>query len=306
MSSVAILVSTYNGEKYLREQLDSILAQSGVTVEVFVRDDGSSDNTKDILTEYEKSLKNFHVAFCENVGVGNSFMNLLYSVPDTFDYYAFADQDDIWEENKIAEAIRILEESGKMLYASNQECVDKDGVSLGLRYEKNCKIHHTPLSILSKNMLAGCTMVFSNRFYKILSDTTHHPSADLLHNRIHDVWLAMIASLYDGIIYDERSFIQYRQHENNVVGAKSSFRKRLKEKYRKVFHREYRNGRSLLAREVCEKFPEEAQKYPLLELCANSKSCKGKRRILKHQKELRSYTGEKFFGFYMKVTFGLF
>ncbi|MDE7167420.1 MAG: glycosyltransferase family 2 protein [Clostridia bacterium] len=307
MKSVAILLSTYNGERFLREQLDSILAQKEVEVKLFVRDDGSSDGTKEILSEYAEKHSNIHLDFAENVGVGNSFMNLLYSVPDEFDYYAFADQDDIWEENKIAEAARLLEEKGAILYASNQECVDKEGNSLGLRYKPDENIHLTPESILQENMLAGCTMVITNGFYKILTEEARRPLPELLHNRIHDVWLAATASLYEGIVYDERSFIKYRQHENNVVGAsKAGFGKRLKAKLKKLTHREKRNGRSWLARELCACFPEVVEKYPLITFSAKANKYKYKRKLIKNKKLLCSYSGESGFGFYLKVLFGLY
>lgn len=303
MSSVAVLVSTYNGEKFLREQLDSILCQKDVEVEIFVRDDGSSDMTKDILTEYETKYGNFHVEFAQNVGVGNSFMNLLYSTPETFDYYAFSDQDDIWLDNKLIEAVELLEKSGKLLYASNQECVDKDGNSLGLRYGDNDVMHLTPVAVMSANTLAGCTMIFNNRFFRILSDKDKRPTAELLRNRIHDVWVTSVAALYNGVVYDERSFIKYRQHGANVVGAyRESLGKRTKKRVKKLFNNELRNGRSKLARELCEKFVNESAEFPLLKICASGK----KRQILKNQKELRSFTGEGYWGFKAKVIFGLF
>lgn len=306
MPKIAVLMSTFNGQKYLCEQIDSILSQNSVQVEIFIRDDGSSDSTRDMLAEYVEKYSNIHVDFAENVGVGNSFMNLLYSVPDTFDYYSLADQDDIWENNKLIEAINLLESSGKLLYASNQECVDKYGASIGLRYNPNEKIHQSPISILEKNMIAGCTMVLSDKFFKVLTEQNKRPSPSLLKNRIHDVWIAMTASLYDGIIYDSRSFIKYRQHENNVVGAKSSFSKRFKERLKKVRHPEYRNGRSVLAKEISKKFPDEIKSYPLIEICSQSDSFKGKIKILKNSKQLRSYTKESCFSFFMKVMFGVF
>lgn len=307
MFKVAVVMSTYNGEKYLREQLDSILSQKGVELTLYVRDDGSSDGTENILNEYAGKHDNIHVDFAQNVGVGNSFMNALYAVPDNYDYYAFADQDDIWCEDKLYEATKLLKESGKYLYGSNQECVDKDGKSLGLRYDENSKIHLTPESILSVNTIAGCTMVLTDGFYKILTDDNKRPEPSLLNNRIHDVWLAMIASVYDGIVYDNRSFIKYRQHENNVVGAsKDGFVKGLKKRFKKLSDKELRNGRSKLAQEVCTKFPEQAENYPLLKVLAKSKKYKNKRKILKNQKQLRSYTGESRLGFFAKVMFGLF
>ena len=304
MISVAVLMSTYNGEKYLKEQLDSILFQKEVQVELFVRDDGSSDGTKNILSEYGNKFVNVHIDFATNVGVGNSFMNLLYSVPDSFDFYALADQDDIWEEDKLIEAVNRLD--GKLLYASNQECVDKYGNSIGLRYQEDAFIHLTPVSILECNMIAGCTMVLSNDFFRILTNEANRPSPMLLRNRIHDVWIAMVASLFNGIIYDKRSFIKYRQHENNVVGASSSFSKKIKSRFKKLRHAEYRNGRSLLAQEIVERFPQEAESYPLIKICSREKSFKGKIKILKNGRELRKYTNENRFGFFIKVIFGLF
>ena len=305
MKTVAILMSTYNGEKYLREQLDSILAQVGVEIIIYVRDDGSSDGTKEMLAEYEKEYSNFHVELGENCGVGNSFMNLLYSVPATYDYYAFSDQDDVWEENKICEAVKMLEEHNALLYTSNQLCVDSNRNDLGLRYSSENLIHTNPVQILSVNMVSGCTMVFPNSFYKILTEEAHRPSADLLKIRIHDVWLAEVASLYGGLVYDERAFIKYRQHENNVVGAyREGFVKRQKQRIKKLFHPNFPKGRSLLAKEICLKFPDKAQEHPVIELLAQTKSFKDKKKILKSSKELRSYTKEGRLSFFIKVMFG--
>lgn len=88
MHKVAVLMSTFNGDKYLREQIDSILAQEGVDLTLFIRDDGSSDCTIDIVREYLAREDN--IVFCrgKNVGVGNSFMKLLYNCPDDYDYSA--------------------------------------------------------------------------------------------------------------------------------------------------------------------------------------------------------------------------
>lgn len=308
MKSVAVVMSTYNGEKYLREQLDSILCQAGVEVSLFVRDDGSSDGTKGILSDYAEKYGNVHVEFAENVGVGESFMNALYSTPDTFDYYAFADQDDIWLKEKLSVATEVLEESGKSLYASNQENVDKDGNSLGLRWKQNDeRVFLTPEGIISTNVLCGCTMVFTNEFKRIIADRAVRPSSVVLRLKNHDGWIALIAAMSEAIVYDNNSYIKYRQHGNNVVGAyKTSFGKKLKAKFKKLFRPELRNYRSHTARELCLRFPQLTRNFPLIEICANSKKYKGKRAILKNQKKLRSFTGESYMVFRLKVMFGLF
>ncbi len=307
MSKVAVMLSAYNGEKFIKEQIDSILNQTGVDVELFIRDDGSKDSTLEILSAYAEDNDNVKLFIEGNVGVGNSFMNLLYSVEGDHDYYSFADQDDIWEEDKLAAAVAMLEQSDKVLYASNQECVDKYGNSLGLRYGRDSQIHLDPIAILEKNTLAGCTMVFKRSLYEAITDKKSRPSEELLRNRIHDVWLAMTASINGGIIYDERSFMKYRQHENNVVGAyEDGLAKKIKEKTKKVFKKKFRNGRSALAKEILEKFPEQAKNFPLIKVCADINTLGGKHRIMKNNKLLRSYTKESYFGFLMKVTLGYF
>ena len=298
MSKIAVVMSTYNGEKFLHEQLDSILCQINVEVDIFVRDDGSSDNTCEILRQYANANRNIFVDLASNVGVGNSFMNALYSVPKTYDYYAFADQDDIWHEDKLIQAVTMLQDSGKALYASNQENVDKNGESLGMRYDADEFICTEPIAIISKNKLAGCTMVFTNDLFCRIVKESSRPSFDLLKNRIHDVWVAAAASVNGGIIYDDRSFIKYRQHDNNVVGAYSKgLRKNVQTQISKVFRKKQRNGRSLLAKELIDRF-DNAAEFPLV---ADS-AAKKRRVLLKNGKKLRSFTGESSIGFFIKVV----
>ena len=109
MKKIAVLMCTYNGEKYLKEQIDSIQNQKGVSVFIYVRDDGSKDKTIDILEEYQQKggLKWFR---CKNVGPAVGFMELLYQTArNDFDYFAFSDQDDIWLETKLLNATERIE-----------------------------------------------------------------------------------------------------------------------------------------------------------------------------------------------------
>lgn len=306
MYKVAVMMSTYNGEKYVAEQIESILCQRGVEVELFIRDDGSSDSTESILKEFANRHANIHYSLEQNVGVANSFMNLLYVTPDSFDFYAFADQDDIWLEDKLCAGVRMLEQTGKMLYGSNQECVDKDGNSLGLRYASDVRIHVKPLEIMTSNMIAGCTMVFTDKLFKILQANEHRPSEELLRNRIHDVWVAIVASVYDGIIYDTSSYIKYRQHENNVVGAKTSFKKRIKDKWQKLTDSKHRGGRSKLAREVAKLFPEQAEQYPLFIAASQCDTRSGRKQVLKNKKAFTEISKESNLTFKLKVWFKVF
>lgn len=304
---IAVLLSTYNGERFLREQLDSILNQKGVLVDVFVRDDGSKDSTRDMLTEYAENNGNIHLDFAQNVGSALSFMNQLYSVPDDYDYYAFADQDDVWLEDKLCSAVAIMKETDAYLYASNQECTDKDMNSIGLRYADDEKIHILPFEIMQRNMLAGCTMVMSKELVLLLKDEKRRPPQELLKLRMHDVWVAFIASLYGKLVYDKRSFIKYRQHENNVVGAKSkgklfNFKVRLK----KLFNKQQQNGRSRLAKSALECFPEIAANHTQIVDCADGRSFRGKKKILKHSREIRQISHEKKTSLFLKIMLGMY
>lgn len=299
---VAVIMSTYNGEKYLSEQINSILNQKNVTVSLFVRDDGSSDATQEILDLFASTYGNIYLMYGENLGVGNSFMKCLYDIEHDFDFYAFSDQDDIWMENKLYEAICLLEKHGKSLYCSNQICVDSDGIFLGKRFES--EPGYGVLDCLNNNQISGCTFVFSGDFYKILK--MHRPSEELLKNRIHDVWVAEIAALGNLTVYDERAFILYRQHAGNAVGAyiDNSFRGKLKRKIGKIRNKNKRNGRSKLAREIYRLFPE-YRENEIIKYASFANTWRGKIDLLKHRNIfLKNQSGGGIFILY--VIAGLF
>lgn len=303
--SIAVVMSTYNGERYLRQQINSILKQSGVSVDLFIRDDASTDGTREILRYYDNRYDNVHVEFGGNLGVGNSFMKALYKVPEGYDYYGFSDQDDIWMPDKCLTAVEKLRETGKSLYASNQECVDAEGNSLGMRYGTGDRIHTRPVEIVFLNMLAGCTFVFTKDLAEELRIKPF--SDDLLRVRIHDVVVAAAASLCGGIFYDEASHMKYRQHDDNVVGASGTTRlDDFKSKVKKAFDRSERNGRSRLALELVERFPEGSANARLLRECAHPEVRENRTALIRNSRELCSYTGETRIGFIAKVVTGLF
>ena len=300
MYKVAVLMSSYNGELYIKEQINSVLSQKQVQVDLFIRDDGSSDKTIEIIKEFP----GIHLYRGENLGVGNSFMDLLYNVDGDYDYYAFCDQDDIWLDNKLITAIyKIKYETGPILYCSNQILVDKFGEEIGNRYTEVPDLSYA--EILVHNHATGCTMVWNKQLHNILK--SNKPSHTLLKIRIHDVWVAMVASVCGKIIYDEDGYILYRQHENNVVGAKQDNSiDVLKNQIKKVKRRELRNGRSLLAKEILKLFPIECMEKILLHLAADSKSFNGKIRLIKRRGEFTKHSGENSIAFVIKVIVGLF
>ena len=111
METINVLMSCYNGEKYFDEQIASILNQKTTRkIELYIRDDGSKDSTKEVLRKYE-AYENIHINLAENTGVVKSFIDLL-SYCEEADYYAFADQDDIWFEDKLEKAMNGISEAG--------------------------------------------------------------------------------------------------------------------------------------------------------------------------------------------------
>lgn len=224
--TVAVLMSTYNGKTFIEEQLDSIFNQEAVDISLFVRDDGSSDNTLKILEKYQTTHKLYILPFDENVRPGMSFMKLLYYVmnlEENYDYYAFADQDDIWLSDKMIRAISMIEEEEKsglknILYCSNQWLYENEKKT-DLRFSE---IPDTSLAgHISKNDFSGCTMVFAYDLAK-LTVSIPCPGNDILTYRMHDAWMALVASAYGKILYDKESRILYRIHGGNTVGVKKT------------------------------------------------------------------------------------
>ncbi|MDE5714595.1 MAG: glycosyltransferase [Anaeroplasmataceae bacterium] len=301
---IAVLLSSYNGSRFIQTQIDSILNQKDVFVTLFIRDDGSNDErTLKLLDEYNEN-PNIIVKKERNIGLAKSFMNLVYEVGTEYDYYCFSDQDDIWLEYKLIKAIeKIKEKKIPTLYVSNQTLIDSNGNYLAKRHKKLLSTGYK--QILCNNLFSGCTMVWNELLQEILIQ--YKPSDELLQKRIHDVWVGMVASVVGTIIYDDESYILYRQHENNVVGVKKS--KKLKEYIKKFKNSNLRNGRSILAKEIYlllkDKILDDSIKEELNYIGNYQESKKLKKKLLKDL-TLYKYTGESKLEYKIKVRFNLF
>lgn len=214
-ASVLVLMSTYNGEKYLREQIESILAQEGVDVRLLVRDDGSTDTTPSILEEYQaQGALRYYVG--ENLGPQLSFMHLLFNAPRS-DYYAFADQDDVWMKDKLAVAVGALKGHADepALYLAQTQLTDKR-----LRTRRSVIVcpRLTFGEALIYKFAAGCTMAFNHPLREKLGDKapTDMP--------MHDIWIYTFAlAIKAHVTFDKTPRILYRQHESNTVGQGQGF-----------------------------------------------------------------------------------
>lgn len=211
---VQILMSTYNGEKYLREQMDSLLNQTYPNIEILVRDDGSKDQTISILEEYQKQHDNIQVFAEPNVGVIKSFFSLLEK--SDADYVAFCDQDDIWLENKVEKAVEKLENiTEPALYCSNKILIDADGKVIAENNGRCLKPSFE--NAVVECICTGCTSMLNKELIEVIKKNSPK------HTMMHDWWCYLVASYLGQVIFDQNSYIWYRQHGNNEIGASDKF-----------------------------------------------------------------------------------
>lgn len=230
---LAVLMATYNGEKYLKEQIDSILQQkTDVSFDLIVRDDGSTDATVQILEEYsQKGLLTYHAG--ENLGAARSFLHLLRSNLG-YDYYAYADQDDVWNPDKLARGLQaIAEEDGPAIYCSNTALVDDQLQSLGRNTHRALPTYNLVSVLCLASCAQGCTSVFNKALAQVIQE---HDIPDTF--IMHDSLITCLCALIDGkIVYDHTPSMQYRMHGANVFGmvtAKQSFTRVIKSRLKEI------------------------------------------------------------------------
>jgi glycosyltransferase involved in cell wall biosynthesis len=221
---VGILMATYNGEKYIEEQIESIVGQTYKNWELWIRDDCSSDKTLEIIKTYEKRdsrIKNID-SENKNLGALGNFSKIL-SLPYDFKYFMFCDQDDIWISRKIELSLiainlqeKIYGKEAPILVHTDLRLVDHKGHNLHKSLFGNQgikKIHPSPLhELMIENYITGCTLLFNKPLFEI---ATPLPKKIVM----HDWWFALIAASTGKIVTLNDATVNYRQHSSNVVGA---------------------------------------------------------------------------------------
>lgn len=230
---IAVLMSTYNGDKFIKQQLDSILRQVGdFDLDIYIRDDGSNDNTLNIIKSY--NLSNIILSTGKNLKSAKSFMELIYTIK-SYDYYALCDQDDIWDSDKLICGIEQLKlfNSGPALYFSNAELVDRNDNLLSQHvYNKKPKINFYSIFV-SANAL-GCTMIYNSKLASFIQNN-EKPNIIIM----HDSFIIRTCLAVSGkVIYDSNPHMHYRQHENNVIGIETGFKAKLKNRMNGIFKKE--------------------------------------------------------------------
>ena len=281
---VQVLLSTYNGSKYLEEQLTSLYSQNNIDLSVLIRDDGSCDNTKEILNKYAEKYKNFRIIEGDNVGFARSFWLLLQAASDA-EYYAFCDQDDIWDNNKLYKSIVLM------------RSVERAALSLPVLYTANVRAVNDSMHVikekafdfdgvlnlaesLERSVLPGCTFVFNKELLEIAKRYNGRLIA-------HDWMIYLIATIFGKVVYDPQTHMNYRIHKGNTIGISTPI-KEFQNKLKRQFDRK-RVKRSEIAVDLLNTYGNkiEPSKYDLIKLFSESDNPKNFRRILKY-KEFRN------------------
>ena len=303
-NNIAIIMSTYNGESYIKEQLLSIANQEKVNYKLFIRDDGSKDDTIKIINGLKNKM-NIELIKDENIGAGKSFMILLkyvLSLEEKFDYYAFADQDDIWFKDKLISAIKMINKEEPLLYCCNQ--IDyKNKKPVGESKNKGY-IAPTLKQSLLKCDVPGCTYVFNKAMANKI-EKTRIPIDEFLMYRFHDTWIYSVACIYGKIVYDEKPHIYYRIHEANTSMKKVGYIKKFILSFSKTKHR--KGMRSLHARQLLEKCDNIKQEdIELLKKIGEYRNNIKSRFTIISDKEIPRICNENILAFYLKVLTGFF
>ena len=312
MARVLILLSTYNGEVYLREQMDSLYAQEGVDMHILVRDDGSKDKTINILEDYQHNQGSLTIIRGDNLGPAKSFYELArYAFMKTvqYDYYAFCDQDDVWFPNKLLRAINAMEDdrSEYKLFYGNVKPVDSNLNPTSL---SSIKIANCLEANIVSNRSLGCTQVFNfallSQIIKISNYIEKRPMEEGI-LPFHDAWTALVAySLNASVIVDNTPLIYYRQHSNNVIGDGGSGFSRMRSRIKR-FMSNYRYH-STSCQIVLQVFPDEIslRNKSILELCAYYRVSFKKRLKLATEKSLYHYGVIDNIGTFFVIVLGKF
>ncbi|WP_284973127.1 glycosyltransferase family 2 protein [Atlantibacter hermannii] len=226
---VAIILCTYNGEEFLSKQLDSIIEQTYTNWVIFASDDYSSDSTTKILSTYQRQVGNnkFIILTGPKKGFAWNFLHALTQC-EGFDYYAFCDQDDIWVDDKIENAVKFLSQSDAAIpaiHCGRTALIDENDHCFGKSYL--FKREPSFKNALMQNIAGGNTMLFNVAAHKLLVRTPKNYKVIS-----HDWWAYILITGCGGnIYYDPEPKVLYRQHGKNIIGSNiSTFSKLLRVK----------------------------------------------------------------------------
>ena len=237
-AKVSVVLATYNGAEYLKEQLDSVLSQTLTPYEIVISDDNSSDNTRQIVSEYQKNNDNIKWFDNKNHGVNGNFENGLKQ--STGDYIAFCDQDDIWALDKLEVLVNGI--GDKSLAYCRSELIDSDGHRLDKSIEEHFSITHfssdlSPLYFLNFNCISGHAMLFTRELAEKSTPFSEHV--------MYDQWIALVAAELNGIGFIDHLGVHHRIHLNNTHNNFELLREKKKNNKKSKFDRYMASNKKL-------------------------------------------------------------
>lgn len=216
--TIDIILATYNGEKYIKEQLDSILNQTYQNIQIYIQDDCSQDNTRQILEEYGKKDDRVHIKYNEQqLGCVKNFESLFQDV--THKYFMFSDQDDIWIPTKVEDSYNLMKEKNSDLVFTDLETINEDGEVLAksflqlLGVKKNIHKNKGYKLAYLRNCVTGSTILAKR---EIIDKVVPIPEKKPM---MYDWWIALVVSQNGKVDFLDKATVRYRQHQNNVLGA---------------------------------------------------------------------------------------
>lgn len=224
---IAVLLATYNGEKYLEAQLNSLINQTYHDFQIYISDDCSTDGTVNIISKYEDIYPGKIINIKNGIHFGNAKDNFLFLVESVqADIYFFCDQDDVWNVDKIEKTLKVynhIEDKSLPILIHSDLAVVNEKLEIinesffnfmGLK--KNITDYK---SLLVQNYVTGCTMMVNKAlvdFYMQKKNLIN--KSNIL---MHDYFFAIIASIFGNLYFCDQSLMLYRQHQSNSVGAKN-------------------------------------------------------------------------------------
>lgn len=222
---INILMSTYNGEKYIDRQVETILNQLGCDVLLTIRDDGSFDDTVKKIKNLQKKFPGHIQLHCgQNIGYRRSFCRLVQLSDLNSDYYGFADQDDVWDSDKCVKGVEKIYGQKIALYISSVRLTDEEGKQIG--YQDLTLTPNTIMSYFSRHRLPGCGMIFTKDLRDI---AVRFLEEDIENQQIdHDLVIGSLAYSYGKVIRDQQAFFDHIRHKNSVTSGGRGILNRIK------------------------------------------------------------------------------
>ena len=286
MYKVAVLLSTFNGEKFIKDQLISLRNQKKVKIKIFIIDDGSTDNTLKIIKNFSIPKKIFKTKNFHNPV--KNFLYLIDKVPRNFDFYCFADQDDYWIPNKLFYSISQIKKYKADVCGSRTLYTDKNLNITGtsILFKKKPSLENS----LVQSITGGNTQLWNKKFNNILKKIKIKNPAS------HDWYVYQVSVLLDfKFLYIKKPLVYYRQHQNNFVGSNVGFVSTLKRIYWGFSgrYKKWHNMNKIHLFYILSYFRINKNKYKIVKNFYSSRDANLPIRLLKILKELKIYRQTK-------------